>query len=97
MVYRDKGRIAYAKRVQIQRFIRDKEYHLIKDKAGKVDLLLPGDAAGELQIKFVPAKRQRVKESAFDMAELEFSGVAARGTRIAPKPVSRIKWVNGKG
>ena len=39
LVYRDRGKIPYAKRVKVEKFIRNKEYELIKGKAGKVDLL----------------------------------------------------------
>jgi topoisomerase-4 subunit A len=95
VVYRDKQRNAFAKKVHIERFIRDREYHLIKDKAGKIDLLLPGEASGTIELKYVPAKRQKVTESAFDLDQLEFCGVAARGTRLAPKPVSRLKRLKG--
>jgi topoisomerase-4 subunit A len=90
VVYRDREKIAFAKKIHIQKFIRNKEYRLIKDPGGKLDLLLPGDAAGRLHLKFAPAKRQRVKEAHFDLAKLSPTGVAARGTRLSPKPVSRI-------
>ena len=90
VVYRDKKRIAYAKKVHIHKFIKNKEYHLIKDKAGKLDLLLPADQQGVVQLKFAPMKRQRVKEASFDLAELEPTGVTARGVRLAAKPVKKI-------
>ncbi|MGH0036751.1 MAG: DNA topoisomerase IV subunit A [Myxococcota bacterium] len=90
VVYRDREKVAFAKRIHIQKFIRNKEYRLIKDPGGKLDHLLPGDAAGRLQLKFAPAKRQRVKEASFDLSKLEPTGVSARGTRLSPKPVSRI-------
>ena len=93
VVYRDKQRFAFGKRVHIQSFIRAKEYQLIKDKAGKVDLLLPGDATGTLHLKFAAMKRQRVHEATFDLADLETTGIAARGTRLAPKPVAQVKLV----
>jgi len=91
VVYRDRQRFAFGKRVHVQSFIRGKEYLLIKDKAGKVDLLLPGDARGTLQLKFAARKRQRAHEASFDLAELEATGTAARGTRLAPKPVAQIR------
>jgi topoisomerase-4 subunit A len=93
VVYRDQQRIAFAKRVRIERFIRNKEYALIKDKAGKIDLLLPGAAAGKVWLRFTPAKRQRVTEASFDLAQLAVVGVTARGVRLAPKPVAQIKWL----
>jgi len=94
VVYRDKKRTAFAKRIHIEKFIRNKEYHLIKDKAGKIDALLPGDQSGEVRMDFVPAPRQRVKKASFDLGDLEVVGTTARGTRLAPKPVSRIKVVS---
>lgn len=93
VVYRDAKRIPFAKRVRIERFIRNKEYALIKDKAGKVDLLIPGAAAGQAWLKFAPVKRQRVKETTFDLGQLEPTSVSARGVRIAAKPVSQVKWI----
>ena len=93
VVYRDAKRIPFAKRVRIERFIRNKEYALIKDKAGKIDLLLPGAPGGKAWLKFAPAKRQRVKETTFDLGSLELTSVTARGVRVAPKPVSQVKWL----
>ncbi|MGE3165226.1 MAG: DNA topoisomerase IV subunit A [Planctomycetota bacterium] len=91
VIYRDAERICFGKRVHIQRFITDKEYHLTKE--GKVDYLLPGNAVGKLELKFVPQKRQRVTETTFDLAAIELMGVGARGNRLAPKPVGRLKLV----
>lgn len=91
VVYRDDGRIAYAKKVHIHKFIKDREYELIKDKKGKVDLLIPGDAQNTIKVHFAPAKRQRVKEAEFDLAELEFIGPSSKGRRVNSKPVSRIQ------
>ena len=93
IVYRDRKRIAWGKRVTIQSFIRNKEYQLIKDKAGRIDLLLPGEARGHIWLKFAPAPRQRVREDTFDLALLEATGTAARGSRLAPKPVAQLKLV----
>jgi topoisomerase IV subunit A len=93
VVYRDEKRFGFAKKVHIAKFVRDREYELIKGKRGKLDLLLDGDADDLLQLKFVPKKRQRVNEGEFDLSELDYSGVTTRGTRIAPKPISRIRKV----
>lgn len=91
VIYRDGDRTCFGKRVHIQRFITDKEYQLTKD--GKIDFLLSGDATGTLDLKYVPQKRQRVKETTFDLAGLELMGINARGVRLAPKPVGRLKWI----
>jgi topoisomerase-4 subunit A len=93
VVYRDRARIAWAKRVHISKFIRNKEYELIKDKAGKIDLLLPASDGkpGTVSLKFVSSPRQRVKAAKFDLSRIEAKGLTARGIRLAPKPVSRIQ------
>jgi len=93
VVYRDRAKIPYAKRVHVLKFIRSKEYQLIKDKGGKVDLLLPLSQGkpGSVSLKFAPAPRQRIKAAKFDLGTLEPTSVTARGTRLAAKPVSRIQ------
>ena len=91
VVYRDAGRIAFAKKVHIKSFIRDREYELIKDRKGRIDLLVEGDCTDALQLDFVPKKRQRVHEATFDLTEVEPTSVTARGRRLAPKPVARIR------
>ena len=93
VVYRDKKRFAFGKRVQIEKFIRNREYQLIKDKAGKVDLLLPSAPDRHAAPEVRREKRQRVHEATFDLADLEVTGTAARGTRLAPKPVAQVKLV----
>ncbi|MBK8481440.1 MAG: DNA topoisomerase IV subunit A [Proteobacteria bacterium] len=93
VIYRDAQRIAYGKRVRIQRFVRDREYQLIKDAGGRIDLLLPETAQGQLQLRYPPAKRQRVNESVVALAEIPLVGVAARGQRLAPKPVAKVVWL----
>jgi len=90
VLYRDKGKIAYAKKVHIKRFIRDREYELIKGKAGKIDYLLPGYVDNTVTVKFVPAKRQRVTEAEFELGTVDEISVGARGSRMAPKAVSRV-------
>jgi topoisomerase-4 subunit A len=92
VIYRDKKKTSFGKRIRIEKFIRNKEYHLIKGKEGKIDLLLPGDAQGTLHLGFVPAKRQRVKSADFDLADLQMISATARGVRLAPKPVSKVQY-----
>jgi topoisomerase-4 subunit A len=91
VVYRDKKRIAYAKRIKIEKFIRNREYRLIKEKGGRVDLLLPEGESGTVHMDFVPAKRQRLKKADFDLRGLEWTSASARGVRMAPKPVAKMK------
>ncbi len=90
-IYRDLEKVAWAKKIHIQGFIRDKEYELIKGKQGKIDKLWPGTADDLVHLSFVPAKRQRVKEDWFDLQNLELCGLTARGTKMAPKPVAEVR------
>jgi len=96
IVYRDAKRIAFAKQISIEKFIRNREYMLIRDKAGAIDYLLRPDEAGVLSLTYAPAKRQRLKGSQFDLGELIPTSIAARGTRLAPKPVSKIQHLGRK-
>ncbi len=93
VVYRDKKRMAFAKKIKIEKFIRNREYRLIKDKGGRIDLLLPAGETGTVHMDFVPAKRQRLKEADFDLTTLEMTSPTARGARMAPKPVAKVKLV----
>jgi topoisomerase-4 subunit A len=95
VVYRDAARMVYGKRVKVDRFIRNREYQLIKGK-GKVDLLLPDGDEGIASFEFAPAPRQRVKSARFDLTRLELTSVGAKGTRLAAKPVARLKLLARK-
>jgi topoisomerase-4 subunit A len=96
VVYRDDQKHAFGKRVRVQKFIRNREYQLIKDKAGKVDLLLTDGQGGTLVLDYVRAPRQRIRGGKFDLAKLEPMGVSARGVRLAPKPVSKLRLLAAK-
>lgn len=91
-VYKDPEKLAWGKQVHVQGFIRDKEYELVKDGKGKVEKLWVGPVRKLVQLIFVPKARQRVTEDWFDLQNLEPCGLAARGTKLAPKPVSRLKF-----
>lgn len=96
VVYRDKKKIAFGKWIKIHKFIRNKEYQLIKNREGKVDFLLTPGELGTLKLDFTPAKRQRVKDAVFDLSTLELTSPASRGARLAPKPVSKVKYLPPK-
>ena len=51
------------------------------------------DALGTVHMDFVPAKRQRLKEADFELAELDWTSPTARGVRMAPKPVGKVKLI----
>jgi len=89
MVYRDKEKNAYGKHVEIKSFIKDKEYELIKDRAGKVEYF--GGPAGVVHMQVPPEGRQKnPKEVTFNLQDIEPCGIAARGTRLTEKPVLKI-------
>ena len=47
---------------------------------------------GSVHMNFVPQKRQRIKEADFDLSTLELTSPSARGARMAPKPVGKVKF-----
>ena len=92
VVYRDKKKQSFGKLIHILKYIKDREYRLIKDEGGRVDILFAphDDPPGWVHLKHVVQKRQRVKEAFFDLATLDFTSPLARGTRLTPKPVARV-------
>jgi topoisomerase-4 subunit A len=88
MVYRDKEKIPWAKLTTIKSYIRDREYELIKDRAGKL-LYLSEQSGGVATIEYIPMKGARVHEATFDLATLEPSSPSARGTKAGDKPASK--------
>ncbi len=94
-LYRDENKHAWGKKIHITGFIKDKEYELVKDKAGKVDKLWVGEVGYLVQMLFVPMKRQRKREDWYNLEHLEFCGAQARGTRLTNRPVERVKVHRG--
>ncbi len=92
-LYRDGKRMAWAKKIHITGFIRDKEYDLFKGRVGKLHKLWVGEPDRTVHMLYVPKKRQRKNEDTFDPRTLDVCGLAARGTRMGDKPVSRIKLI----
>ena len=43
-----------------------------------------------VRLRYAPHKRQRLKEDVFDLRELEFSGLSARGRKMGSKPVAGV-------
>ena len=91
VIYRDKMKMVYGKKIHIHKFIRNKEYQLIKNKAGKLTMLVEGHSDSKLEMDFVLAPRQKLKKGSFDLSELEPTSASARGVRLAPKPVAKMK------
>ena len=91
--YLDPDRCLWGKQIHITGFIHDKEYDLIKNREGKLKRLWVGEAPYDVEIKFVPKKRQRKTEDTGTLTDLEPCGIAARGKRLSSKPVQKIKYV----
>jgi len=97
VVYRDHDKMAFGKRIHILKFIKGREYRLIKGPRGKVDLLIQEAEPGTVHLTFVRKPRQRVNEGTFDLGILTETNAGALGRRLASKPVSRIKRLRGQG
>ncbi|MEM7517279.1 MAG: DNA gyrase subunit A, partial [Planctomycetota bacterium] len=95
-LYRDLDKCAWAKKIHITGFIHDKEYDLIKDRAGKVDRLWVGEPDHRIYMKFAPAKRQRKIEDWYELEGLTVCGLGARGSRMSSKPVSLVRLDKSK-
>jgi topoisomerase-4 subunit A len=89
VIYRDKEKIPWAKKVLIQGFIHDKDYELIKERAGRVDYISTSPK-GIATAFMVPVPRLRVTEESLDLSTVEAGGIASRGTRIAERPTAKI-------
>jgi topoisomerase IV subunit A len=94
VLYRDKQKIPWAKKLHIQAFIKDKEYEIIKDRAGRIDHLLFGNdgAKGTVVSHMVPVPKLRVHEEKFELKNLELCGLSSRGTKIAERPTAKISF-----
>jgi topoisomerase IV subunit A len=89
MVYRDKEKTPWGKKVTIKSFIKGKTYELIKD-GGKIDWFST-DLTGTITCQFVPAERMRITEAVVPVASLEeVTTNAARGQKLADKPTAKI-------
>ncbi len=95
VVYRNRDKLAFGKKIHILKFIKGREYQLIKGPRGSLDLLLQEDQPGSVHMNFVRKPRQRVNEGTFDLDILTETNPGALGRRLASKPVSRLKRIRG--
>jgi len=96
LAYRDANRVAWGKRVHISGFITDKTYDVVRGSPYGVEYLSDGTRPENLRLRFVPAKRQRLKEAYFNTRDIRPCGIAARGTRLHAKPAASIKAAGGR-
>lgn len=91
LVWLDAARAPWGKRVKIERFITNKVYSLVKEGAAGIAFLSTDRRnPGVVQIDFVPQKRAKLKTITVDLAKVPECGLAARGTRLATKPVAKV-------
>jgi hypothetical protein len=96
LVYRDAAKVAWGKRVHIERFITNKTYSLVKEGSVGIDFLSEKKNPGVLQLNMVPFKRQKVKAVSVDLGKIPACGLAARGVKLSPKPVESAQLLRGR-
>ena len=85
LVYRDAAKVAWGKRVHIERFITNKTYSLVKEGSVGIDFLSEKKNPGVLQLNMVPFKRQKVKAVSVDLGKIPACGLTARGVKLSQK------------
>jgi len=91
VVYRDAKKNVFAKKIHVHKFIRNKEYNLVKDEKGKIDLLLEGYVNAKLRLEFSQAGgKRKIRPEILTLEDLTPTGTTARGTRLSSKPVTKV-------
>lgn len=96
LVYRDAAKVAWGKRVHIERFITNKTYSLVKEGSVGIDFLSEKKNPGVLQLNMVPFKRQKVRAVSVDLGKIPACGLAARGLKLSSKSVESVQLLPGK-
>ena len=86
-----RSKVAWGKRVHIERFITNKTYSLVKEGSIGIDFLSEKKNPGMLQLNMVPVKRQKVKAVTVDLGKIPACGLTARGMRLSQKAVARAE------
>lgn len=90
VVYRDDKKNAFAKKIHIHKFIRNREYELIPRKEGKIELLTADENPGSITLVSSITGRKRAEVLEVDLNSLELTAPTARGTKIAPFAVAKV-------
>jgi topoisomerase IV subunit A len=96
LVYKDSTGVPWGKKVRIERFITNKVYPLVKEGSQGVEFLTDRRSPGSVMLHLVPAKRQKVKVVTVNLNSLAPCGLAARGTKLAAKPLQSVEPVPEK-
>ncbi len=93
IIYLDENRVAWGKKIHIEKYITDKVYNIFKETAKGMVYFTTKIIADKIRMHFVPAKRQKIREAVYDLNELGFSSNASRGTRLHSKSVKKISLI----
>lgn len=96
LVYKDGAGVPWGKKVRIERFITNKVYSLVKEGSQGIEFLTDRKAPGQVVLHMVPAKRQKVKSVTVNLNSVPPCGLAARGTKLAAKPLQKVEPVPEK-
>jgi len=96
LVYRDANKVAWGKRVHIERFITNKTYSLVKEGSIGIDFLSEKRNPGVLRLNMVPFRRQKVKAVTVDLGKIPVCGLTARGLKLTAKPVESAQLLPEK-
>lgn len=89
VAYHDpKTRIGFAKRFIVKQFILGKDYRYVEE--GMVPVVVTTADEPVLNVQFVPKAKQKVTKLALPFGEILVKGVAAKGVRIASRPIKKM-------
>ncbi len=92
VVYRDtRTNFCYAKRFVIKSWILDREYRFVEEKMRLEHLSTA--AAPSIELEFKPKPKQKVAKQRAELSEVAIKGVSAKGVRLAPKEVKKVRVV----
>ena len=96
LVYRDSAKVAWGKRVHIERFITNKTYSLVKEGSVGIDFLSEKKNPGVLQLNMVPVKRQKIRSITVNLGKIPAGGLTARGLKLSQKAVQSVELLPEK-
>jgi topoisomerase IV subunit A len=96
LIYRDAFKVAWGKRVHIERFITNKTYSLVKEGSLGIDFLSDKKNPGTVRLSMVPVKRQKVKAVTIDLGRIPVCGLSARGLKLSQKAVQSVELLAEK-
>ncbi|MBF0240666.1 MAG: DNA topoisomerase IV subunit A [SAR324 cluster bacterium] len=92
--YASDNQICYAKRFHVEKYILDKDYHLFDAQKGAGVVHFSKGSGIMLEVFFVQNARSRKTRELFSLDEQPVKAITARGNRVSPKPVAKVKPTN---